>query len=513
MADKYALISVSDKTGIVPFAQILSDAGYGIISTGGTARALRDGGLDVTEVADVTGFPEILDGRVKTLHPRIHGAVLARRDVEEHRETLSEHDIPDISVVVVNLYPFRETIAKEDATFQDAIENIDIGGPTLLRAAAKNHASMTVVVDPADFGRVGTALADEDMTQSLRRELAYKAFHHTASYDAAIVDYLGGNLDVSEEVTMPRDQIFDLSREQTLRYGENPHQAAALYTRSGEAPLGGIEKLHGKSLSYNNLVDLDAALAITREFDRPACSIIKHTNPAGCATGDHLEDAYDRALKCDPMSSFGGIVSLTRQVDASLAEKLHDHFFEVIAAPGFDADALEILQQKRNVRILVVPDSLTSPDFTVRATGLGYLLQETDPVVSLEDEGIEIPTETKPTDEQLAGMGFLWKVCKHVKSNAIVIGKDDRTIGVGAGQMSRVDAVEIAVRKCNEDTDGSILASDAFFPFRDGVDAAAEAGVTAIIQPGGSRRDQEVIDACDEHGIAMVFTGHRHFRH
>jgi phosphoribosylaminoimidazolecarboxamide formyltransferase/IMP cyclohydrolase len=511
MADKYALFSVSDKTGIVPFAQILSDAGYGLISTGGTAQALRDGGLEVTEVADVTGFPEILDGRVKTLHPKIHGSVLARRELEAHRETLEAHDIPNISVVVVNLYPFRETIAKDDTDFQDAIENIDIGGPTLLRAAAKNHASMTVVVDPGDFGRVGKALADGDVTEELRRELAYKAFRHTASYDAAIVDYLGGEL--GDEEAMPRDQIIDLSREQTLRYGENPHQAAALYTRSGEAPLGGIEKLHGKALSYNNLVDLDAALAITREFDRPACSIIKHTNPAGCATGEDLETAYDRALACDPMSSFGGIVSLTRQVGASLAEKLNDHFFEIIAAPGFDDDALEVLTQKKNLRLLVVPESLGSPDFSVRATGLGYLLQQTDPIVSLEDEGIEVPTRARPTDEQLDGMGFLWKVCKHVKSNAIVLGKGTRTIGVGAGQMSRVDAVEIAVRKCNEDSAGSILASDAFFPFRDGIDAAAEAGVEAVIQPGGSRRDQEVIDACDEHSIAMVFTGHRHFRH
>lgn len=511
MADRYALISVSDKSGIVPFAQKLVEAGYGIISTGGTARKLAEGGVEVTKVSGLTGFPEILEGRVKTLHPKIHGALLGRRDVDAHVATLREHDIPDIRVVAVNLYPFRETIAKEGATFQDAIENIDIGGPTLLRASAKNHESITVVVDSADYDRVADAVAADEVDAALRRELALKAFSHTSAYDSAIVAYLQEQIEGAE--SLPTRMGLELTKNQDLRYGENPHQQAALYTREGELDFGGIDKLHGKALSYNNIVDLDAALELVREFDEPGCAIIKHTNPAGCALGDDLEDAYDRALACDSMSAFGGIVALNRRVDASLAEKLDDHFFEIVAAPAYDEDALEVLTRKKNLRILVVPEDLSGPAHAVRATALGYLVQETDPRIERDFAEMEVPTQRKPTDEELAAMGFMWKVCKHVKSNAIVIGMGTRTVGVGAGQMSRVDAVELAVKKAREALDGAVLASDAFFPFRDGVDAAAAAGVRAIIQPGGSRRDQEVIDACDEHGIAMIFTGNRHFRH
>lgn len=513
MADRYALISVSDKTGIVPFAQQLVEAGYRIISTGGTARKLAEGGVEVTKVSDITGFPEILDGRVKTLHPKIHGATLGRRDLDEHVQTLDEHGIPDIRIVAVNLYPFRETISKADATFQDAIENIDIGGPTMLRASAKNHESVTVVVDSADYDRVAAAVAEEgEPSLDLRRELALKAFEHTSSYDSAIVEYLQGELQ-SEELGLPNRLELDLVKNQELRYGENPHQKGAIYTREGDVDFGGLEKLHGKALSYNNLVDLDAALDIVREFDEPGCAIIKHTNPAGCALGEDIEDAYDRALACDSMSAFGGIVALNRTVDVPLAEKLNDHFFEIVAAPAFEDDAMDVLTQKKNLRILRVPESLTSAPYVIRATALGYLVQETDPRIERDFASLEVPTERKPTDEEVAALEFVWKACKHVKSNAIVIGKGTRTVGIGAGQMSRVDAVEIAVKKAQEELDGAVLASDAFFPFRDGVDAAAEAGVKAIIQPGGSRRDQEVIDACDEHGIAMIFTGNRHFRH
>jgi phosphoribosylaminoimidazolecarboxamide formyltransferase/IMP cyclohydrolase len=512
MADRYALISVSDKTGIIPFAKTLVEAGYGIISTGGTARKLAEGGVEVTKVSDVTGFPEILDGRVKTLHPKIHGATLGRRDLAAHVSTLEEHDIPDIRIVAVNLYPFRETIAKPDATFEDAIEKIDIGGPTMLRASAKNHESITVVVDSADYERVGQAVADGEDDRELRRELALKAFEHTSAYDSAIVDYLRGEI-AGEEEGLADKLDLHLVKHQELRYGENPHQKGALYTREGERDLGGVEKLHGKSLSYNNLVDLDAALDIVGEFDEPGCAIIKHTNPAGCALGADLEDAYDRALACDPMSSFGGIVALNRTVDAALAEKLDDHFFEIVAAPDFDDDALDVLTRKKNLRILRVPGDLKSAPHVIRATSLGYLVQETDPRISRDFASLDVSTDRKPSDDEIAAMAFMWKVCKHVKSNAIVIGKGTRTVGVGAGQMSRVDAVEIAVKKAREELDGAVLASDAFFPFRDGVDAAAEAGVRAIIQPGGSKRDQEVIDACNEHGIAMIMTGNRHFRH
>ncbi|MFP4599869.1 MAG: bifunctional phosphoribosylaminoimidazolecarboxamide formyltransferase/IMP cyclohydrolase [Persicimonas sp.] len=516
MADRYALISVSDKSGIVPFAQKLVEAGYGIISTGGTANRLEDGGVEVARVAELTGFPEILDGRVKTLHPKIHGGLLARRDVDDHVETLDTHDIPDIRIVAVNLYPFRKTIAQEETTFEDAIENIDIGGPTLLRASAKNHESVTVVVDSADYGRVAEAAANETLDIGLRRELALKAFQHTSSYDSAIVEYLEGELesDASAEAEgLPGRMDLNLVKNQELRYGENPHQKGALYTREGDRDFGGLEKLHGKALSYNNIVDLDAALDIIGEFDDAACAIIKHTNPAGCALGSDLEDAYDRALACDPMSSFGGIVALNRGVDASLAEKLNDHFFEIVAAPAFDEAALEVLTQKKNLRLMRVPEGLAGPEHVIRATSLGYLIQQVDPLIDRDFGELDVPTERQPSVEELAALEFVWQVCKHVKSNAIVIGDGTRTLGVGAGQMSRVDAVKIAVDKAREALDGAVLASDAFFPFRDGVDAAAEAGVRAIVQPGGSRRDQEVIDACDEHGIAMVMTGNRHFRH
>ncbi len=508
-----ALLSVSDKSNLAPFASALVAAGYQILSTGGTARHLREHDIPVTSVSDVTGFPEIMNGRVKTLHPRIHGALLGRRDSDDHLAAMSEHDIPDIQVVCVNLYPFKSVTADPEVDFDHAIENIDIGGPTMVRASAKNHAFVTIVTDPSDYDRVADTLAGGGPDAALRRELALKAFRHTADYDAAICTWLGGRVDESDAGEMPDSMQLELHATESLRYGENPHQSATLY-REGDSPdYGGLEQLNGKALSYNNIVDLDAALELVREFDGPAASVIKHTNPAGCASAASLKQAFDDALACDPVSAFGGIVALNRTVDLDLAETLAETFFEIIAAPGYDEDALERLQRKKNLRVMRLPTTPISVPHVFRATSLGFLVQSNDPRISLDRAQLEVPTERAPTDEEWASLDFSWRVCKHVKSNAIVFAKGTQTIGIGAGQMSRVDAVEIAVKKARTSLEGTVLASDAFFPFRDGPDAAAAAGVTAIIQPGGSKRDQDVIDACNEHGIAMVFTGKRHFRH
>ena len=514
---RFALISVSNKDGVVAFARAVADAGFSILSTGGTARVIADAGIPVTHVSDVTGFPEIMDGRVKTLHPRIHGGLLANRQRSSHLQAMTEHGIPDISLVAVNLYPFERTVAMDGVTLPEAVEQIDIGGPTMVRASAKNFASVAVVVDPEDYDSVARELADlGEVSASRRAELALKAFAHTAKYDAAIVEYLTSRVaaDAGEgDVALPASTQDPLIRTATLRYGENPHQQAALYHAPGAPALGGIEQLHGKALSYNNIVDLDAALELVREFDDPACAIIKHTNPAGCALADTSLLAYSRALACDSLSAFGGIVSLNRAVDAELAELLAAHFFEIIAAPGFDPDALAILTAKKNLRLMRLPDALATPTVSTRRTLLGTLCQETDPRIDVDFDAWTVPTERAPTASERRDLAFAWRVCKHVKSNAIVLARDGATIGVGAGQMSRVDSVKIAVEKAVSETAGAVLASDAFFPFRDGPDAAAAAGVTAMIQPGGSRRDQEVIDACNEHGIAMIFTGKRHFRH
>lgn len=515
---RFALISVSNKDGVVALARAVCDAGFTILSTGGTARVIADAGLPVTLVADVTGFPEIMGGRVKTLHPMIHGGLLANRELSSHLDVMAEHGIPDISLVVVNLYPFEQTIAADGVTLTEAVEQIDIGGPAMIRAAAKNFASVAVVVDPSAYDAVTDELARYGEVRATRRaELALEAFAHTASYDAAIVEYLAAqasaNAKAQGEPSLPASTHGPLTRTMTLRYGENPHQQAALYHEHGARALGGIEQLHGKALSYNNIVDLDAALELVREFDEPACAIIKHTNPAGCARADTLRHAYSRALACDSLSAFGGIVSLNRVVDAELAQLLHAHFFEIIAAPQFDADALEILTAKKNLRLMRLPDVLTSPAVSTRQTLLGTLCQQIDPRVDVDFERWSVPTERAPTAQERRDLAFAWCVCKHVKSNAIVLARDGATLGVGAGQMSRVDSVRIAVEKAASDAAGAVLASDAFFPFRDGPDVAAAAGITALIQPGGSRRDQEVIDACNEHGVAMVFTGTRHFRH
>ena len=520
---RYALFSVSNKTDLAPLASAAAKAGYTILSTGGTARALRDAGIEVTAVSDVTGFPEILDGRVKTLHPKIHGGLLANRAVDAHLETMRELSIPDISLVVVNLYPFEQTIAKDGVTLEEAVEQIDIGGPTMVRPAAKNFASVAVVVDPSDYGQVIAQLEERgEVSSSLRADLALEAFSHTASYDAAIVDYLRGRQQVSQEpaevapsaASLPSDLELELELTEALRYGENPHQAASLYAVSGQPAYGNIQQLHGKSLSYNNIVDLDAALELVAEFDAPAAAIIKHTNPAGCAQGDDVLAAYEAALESDPMSAFGGIVTLNRPLSVPLAQAISGRFFEIVAAPAFEEGALEILQQKKNLRLMKLPgDALSFPAHRVRMTALGALVQQSDPRILADQLGWEVATERAPDEREREDLIFAWRVCKHVKSNAIVLAREQRTIGLGAGQMSRVDSVEISISKCRVETVNAVLASDAFFPFRDGPDAAAAAGITAIIQPGGSKRDQEVIDACNEHGIAMVFTGKRHFRH
>ncbi len=516
-----ALLSVSDKRRIADLGRALADAGWRILSTGGTAQHLRDADVPVTPVSDVTGFPEIMDGRVKTLHPKIHGGILANRDVDAHHEAMHDHDIPAIDLVVVNLYPFEQTIAQEGVTLDEAIEQIDIGGPTMVRASAKNFAAVTIVVDPDDYTDIIHGLKDGGIFPTLdtRRQLALKAFEHTASYDRAIVEYLGGleapiaDPSLAAVAELPAETSLALRRTESLRYGENPHQPAALYHANDGLPFGGVEQLGGKALSYNNIVDLDAAIALVQEFDDPAAAIIKHTNPAGCAQAADPADAYEAALSGDPMSAFGGIAALNRPVTPALAARMSEHFFEIIAAPAFEEAALQTLSAKKNLRLMLLPEELPQPIHTLRATSMGTLMQAQDPRILIDTDAWEVPTERAPTDEEMAQLAFAWRVCKHVKSNAIVLAKGTQTIGIGAGQMSRVDAVELAIKKSTVAVDGAVLASDAFFPFRDGPDTAADAGVRAIIQPGGSRRDQEVIDACDEHGIAMVHTGKRHFRH
>ena len=510
-APRFALLSVSDKAGLVPFAQRISAAGYTILSTGGTLKQLRDAGVDAVKVSQHTGSPEVFGGRVKTLHPRIHGGILQRRDLAEHGSEAREQDIPPIDLVVVNLYPFQQTVARPDVTFEDAVENIDIGGPTMVRAAAKNHAAVTIVCSPDDYDTVAAEIEQGGTTAETRRRLALKAFRHTATYDAAISTWLAGQC--GEDATTPDEIHAPLELVQPLRYGENPHQGAALYRQAGRPALGGAALLQGKELSYNNVIDLDAAVDAVLEYSEPSCVVIKHTNPCGVGRdATSALSAWERALEADPVSAFGGIVAFNRPVDGPLATKLAERFLEVIAAPGFDADARAILGAKAALRLV----DTSSAELTVvrqRPTLFGTLVQQSDPRIDLLDEQFTVVTKRAPSDDERTALAFLWRVCKHVKSNAIVIGSHERTFGIGAGQMSRVDSVELAVRKATGPLQGAALASDAFFPFRDGLDAAANAGVRAIIQPGGSKRDDEVIAAANEHGIAMVFTGFRHFRH
>jgi phosphoribosylaminoimidazolecarboxamide formyltransferase/IMP cyclohydrolase len=515
-----ALLSVSDKTGIVDFARVLAARGVELLSTGGTARLLAEAGLAVTEVSDHTGFPEMMDGRVKTLHPKVHGGILGRRGTDD--AVMNEHGIAPIDLVVVNLYPFRETVARPDCDLATAIENIDIGGPTLLRAAAKNHADVTVVVDADDYASVLASLETHDgaVDDALRFRLAAKAFEHTAGYDGAIANYLGAR-DATGEAPAPFPRTFNLQlvHAQGMRYGENPHQRAAFYVEqpAGEASIATARQLQGKELSYNNIADTDAALECVKQFaDGPACVIVKHANPCGVAYGTTLLEAYERAYTTDPESAFGGIIAFNGELDAATAEAIvARQFVEVIVAPTVSAEASAAIAAKKNVRLLACgawPDE-AAKRFDFKRVNGGLLVQDADLVLHGE---LRTVTKRAPDEAEMRDLLFTWRVAKFVKSNAIVYGRDGQTIGVGAGQMSRVNSARIAAIKAEHaglEVRGAVMASDAFFPFRDGIDNAAEAGIAAVIQPGGSMRDAEVIAAADEHGMAMVFTGMRHFRH
>ena len=496
-----ALLSVHDKTGLVEFARGLHDLGWKLMASGGTARLLREIQLPITEVADYTGSPEILGGRVKTLHPAIHGGILAR-DTEEHIDELTQSDWHLIDMVVVNLYPFEKTIAQPDVTLAEAIEQIDIGGVTLIRAAAKNHQRVTLVCDPQDYEQVLDALQSGRVNEQFRKDLAIKGFCMTTHYDAIIADYLGGN----DSHTL---QLYPL---QSLRYGENPHQSAKVFGyQAGQGPLGG-RVLQGKELSYNNLLDLDAAWRAVVSFEKCSVVIVKHLSPCGIASADRQLDAYQRALASDPVSAFGGIVAFNQPLDEETAESVSQLFVECIVAPGFSASAMQVLAKKKNLRLLEMPDLKIEPQVEYRSITRGVLQQSVD-LGDPEGTQWRVVTEKEPTAQQLADLKFAWKACQHVKSNAIVFAKDEATIGIGGGQPNRVDCVVMAAQRAGEKAQGAVMASDAFFPFADSVEKAADAGIVAIVQPGGSVRDQESIDVCNRLGIAMVFTGVRHFRH
>ena len=515
MAIRRALISVSDKTGIVEFSRALSELGVEIISTGGTASLLEKEGVPVIGISDVTGFPEILDGRVKTLHPAVHSGLLAIRDDAEHQKKMEELELKYIDLVVVNLYPFQETIAKPDVSYEDAVENIDIGGPTMLRSAAKNHAFVTVVVDAADYATVLEEVrGDGDTTLETRKALAAKVFRHTGAYDALISDYLT----TQTGLTLPERMTVTYEKVQDLRYGENPHQSAAFY-RKPLAPEGNIttaKQLHGKELSYNNINDANAALAIVKEFEEPAVVAVKHMNPCGVGIGADIHEAYQKAYAADPTSIFGGIVAANRTIGKETALLLHEIFLEIVIAPDFTQEALDILSQKKNIRLLTLgtiqSGAQRKPEWLVTSVDGGMLVQQSD-VHTLTADDLKVVTNRQPSEEELKQLLFGWKVVKHVKSNAILLAKNNMTIGVGAGQMNRVGAARIAIEQAGVEAQGAILASDAFFPMGDTLELAAKAGITAVIQPGGSIKDEESIAVANAHNIAMVMTGVRHFKH
>ncbi|WP_305821145.1 bifunctional phosphoribosylaminoimidazolecarboxamide formyltransferase/IMP cyclohydrolase [Massilia brevitalea] len=530
---KQALISVSDKTGVLDFARALSALGVNILSTGGTAKLLQDNGVPVTEVADYTGFPEMLDGRVKTLHPKVHGGILARRDFPEHVSKLEEHGIPQIDMVVVNLYPFQQTVAKAECSLEDAIENIDIGGPTMLRSAAKNHKDVVVIVDPADYGVVlaemkGTGAAAGAVGYDTKFRLAKKVFAHTAQYDGAITNYLtslGEDKQHATRSSYPQTINMSFEKMQDMRYGENPHQGAAFYRDivSIDGALANYRQLQGKELSYNNIADADAAWECVKSLggslgntaQAAGCVIVKHANPCGVAIGADALDAYSRALQTDPTSAFGGIIAFNVEVDGRAAEALAKLFVEVLIAPSFTAEARQIMAAKQNVRLLEIPLGLGQNAWDVKRVGGGLLVQSPDAKNVGLDE-LRVVSKKQPTQQQLQDLMFAWRVAKFVKSNAIVFCGNGMTLGVGAGQMSRIDSARIASIKAQNaglSLAGSAVASDAFFPFRDGLDVVVDAGATCVIHPGGSMRDQEVIDAADERGVVMLYTGTRHFRH
>jgi len=527
MQSTQALLSVSDKTGIEAFARELHGLGIKLLSTGGTAKLLREAGLPVTDVSEHTGFPEMLDGRVKTLHPKVHGGILARRDLPEHLDTIAAHDIERIDLVVVNLYPFAQTVARPDCALEDAIENIDIGGPTMVRAAAKNHGDESggvgIVTDPADYDAIVAELKANDKALSYRTRfaLAVKAFTHTARYDGAISNYLTALSESGERQAFPERFQLAFDKVQDLRYGENPHQSAAFY-REPNVPAGGVAgytQLQGKALSYNNIADADAAWECVKAFEAgngvAACVIVKHANPCGVAIGESPLAAYKKAFATDPTSAFGGIIAFNCAVDAAAAEAVSAQFLEVLIAPAYTDEALALLVAKKNVRVLTCPTGTIEGALDYKRVGGGLLVQSAD-TARIAQSDLKVVTQRAPTAQEMGDLLFAWRVAKYVKSNAIVYCKDGMTIGVGAGQMSRVDSARIAKIKAENaqlSIAGTVVASDAFFPFRDGLDVLAEAGATAVIQPGGSMRDEEVIAAANEHGLAMVFTGFRHFRH
>ena len=517
LMENFALISVSDKTGVVDFAKVLvEEHGYTILSTGGTARAIADAGLPVTEVSDHTGFPEMMEGRIKTLHPRIHGGLLCRRDKEDHLSQARTNNIPLINIVAVNLYPFEQTVARPDVSIEEAIENIDIGGPSMLRSAAKNHAAVSVLCDPSDYSRLLEVIGNEEELLKLRKELALKVFQRTSAYDFAISKYLmdhsGDEPDLESISGLPSSIFLNSSRAQSLRYGENPHQKAALYGNF----LDNFDQLQGKELSYNNIIDISAAVYLIGEFKKPTVAILKHTNPCGVASADNLVEARNHAFKTDEQDPFGGIIVANQTIDADLAAEISQIFCEVIIAPEFSTEAREVFEKKKNLRLMLAKGSLGASSLQeLRTVPDGYLLQDRDGV-RIDPSKFRVVTEREPTSAEWDSLLFGWKVVRHVKSNAIVYAGNERTLGVGAGQMSRVDSSRIAVWKAGEaglSLENSIIASDAFFPFADGLIAAADAGAVAAIQPGGSVRDEEVIAAANERGMAMVFTGMRHFRH
>ncbi len=517
---KRALISVSDKKGIVELAKGLKELGIEILSTGGTAKLLKEAGIPVRSVSDYTGFPEMLEGRVKTLHPRVHGALLARRDSPGHMRQVEEQGIELIDLAVVNLYPFEETIAKPEVQLEEAIENIDIGGPSMLRSAAKNYESVVVVSDPDEYANLLRELEENEgqVSQETRQRLATAAFQQTAKYDTAIGNFLEKQMEKTPSL-FPALFQPTFEKIEDLRYGENPHQTAAFYKESagGRETVAGARKLHGKELSFNNILDLDAALKALKEFEEITAVVIKHTNPCGLACGGSLVEAYRKARECDPVSAFGSVVGLNRKVDRDTAAEINKTFVEAVIAPGFEEEALKILKGKEAIRLLVVDLAVTAnrqplTELDLKKVSGGLLVQEMDRR-QVEVSAVKVVTGRKPTEEEFQALLFAWRVVKQVKSNAIVFTTRDQTVGIGAGQMSRVDSCKLAVMKANLTLKGTVAASDAFFPQRDGVEEIASAGATAIIQPGGSKKDEEVIAACDEHNLAMVFTGMRHFRH
>jgi len=515
-----AILSVTDKSGLVDFARKLAALGVELISTGGTAKLLRDSGITVKDISELTGFPEMLDGRVKTLHPKVHGGILHRREDSGHRAAVAEHDIPAIDMVVVNLYAFEKTAAKPGVHFEELIENIDIGGPSMIRSAAKNFQDVAVVTSPADYGAIGDEMARSGgaLSRETKWRLAQKAFATTAAYDSAIASTLervGGDFklhpfELSPAERFPQNLRLSFQKVMDLRYGENPHQKAAMYADGSGAGVANARQVQGKELSYNNIVDLQAAWDLAQEFDEPVCAIIKHTNPCGTATGKTLAEAYVRALECDPVSAYGGVIGVNRAVDVPAANEMAKLFLEVIAAPAFDEGAKAAFAAKKNLRLIEVPAG--RQNWVLKNISGGLLVQDAD-LHKLAEADLKVVTKRPPTPEEKRALLFAWKVCKHVKSNAILYARDGQTVGVGAGQMSRVDSCKLGAMKAQLPLKGTVAASDAFFPFPDGVEEIAKAGATAIIQPGGSVRDQEVIEAADRLGLAMIFTGVRHFRH